>query len=365
METTTPGSIDVSTSSGLDPGVPVARDTDNTKWSMAFPSYQNRNHAAASEGIAGHGDTQILTAEEQEAAVELESAATNWIVATWKLKDSHIISRAGADAMQYLSFQRHMIVFMALVTAISLLIILPVNILLGDQEGSPFAITTISNIEKTSAILWLHIIIGISMLPLGILVMRQYTKTLTRTIHEERGAKTLMISHIPRSQCSLQLISQHFHEAYPRMEVTDIQLAYDVQKLTNLNIQKESVTQARLTAEYHFRTTGERMKMAPYHGGYFFGCCCKQVDALEFYLNEELRYSARVEAERLVSLEKPLGIAFVTFKTSQDAQDVKMDLDTWSTYFRKKEPAKSSVSDQLMVSRWNAILAPAPKDIYW
>ena len=76
------------------------------------------------------------------------------------------------------------------------------------------------------------------------------------------------------SNCTLLFKLQ---EAYPRVEVTDIQIAYDVKSLMGLSLYKDSVAQARLTAEYHFRTTGERMIMAPYRGGYFFGCCCKTV----------------------------------------------------------------------------------------
>jgi len=38
----------------------------------------------------------------------------------------------------------------------------------------------------------------------------------------------------------------------------------------------------------------------------------QQVDAQEFYTNEEIRLTALVEEERKVALSKPLGVAFVT-----------------------------------------------------
>ena len=41
-----------------------------------------------------------------------------------------------------------MIVFLALATTISLLVVLPINLLLGDNEETAFGTTTISNIDK-------------------------------------------------------------------------------------------------------------------------------------------------------------------------------------------------------------------------
>jgi len=38
----------------------------------------------------------------------------------------------------------------------------------------------------------------------------------------------------------------------------------------------------------------------------------QQVDAQEFYTNEEIRLTALVEEEKKVALSKPLGVAFVT-----------------------------------------------------
>ena len=77
-----------------------------------------------------------------------------------------------------------------------------------------------------------------------------------------------------------------------------------------------------------------------------------------------MKYSARVEAERLVALEKPLGIAFVTFRTSQEAKEVREDMNQWP-YLSKRSAMKSSVSPELQVNRWHVVTAPAPKDIYW
>lgn len=56
--------------------------------------------------------------------------------------------KCGPDAVQYLSFQRHIIVYMLIMMIISLTIILPINFQ-GDLEGNEktFGHTTLSNLD--------------------------------------------------------------------------------------------------------------------------------------------------------------------------------------------------------------------------
>lgn len=42
----------------------------------------------------------------------------------------------------------------------------------------------------------------------------------------------------------------------------------------------------------------------------------QQVDAQEFYTNEEIRLTALIEEEKKVVLSKPLGVAFITLGIS-------------------------------------------------
>lgn len=51
-------------------------------------------------------------------------------------------------------------------------------------------------------------------------------------------------------------------------------------------------------------------------------CCptvCRNVDAMEYYGEEEQALATAVDRERSVSLQKPLGMAFVTFQTEHMA----------------------------------------------
>lgn len=63
-------------------------------------------------------------------------------------RDDDILRKSGSDAIQYLSFQRHIIFYMIIVTFISLAIVLPINFqgnLQGDEKT--FGHTTISNLD--------------------------------------------------------------------------------------------------------------------------------------------------------------------------------------------------------------------------
>ncbi|GFY01119.1 CSC1-like protein 1 [Trichonephila clavipes] len=72
----------------------------------------------------------------------------SWLRAIFVLKDDQILKRNGPDAIQYLSFQRHIIVFLAIICIICLTVVLPVN-LQGDlvDEDSKFGRTTLSNLD--------------------------------------------------------------------------------------------------------------------------------------------------------------------------------------------------------------------------
>lgn len=63
-------------------------------------------------------------------------------------RDDQIRSKCGDDAVQYLSFQRHLIVLMFIITVTSLCIALPIN-MQGDLKGDTkqFGHTTLSNLD--------------------------------------------------------------------------------------------------------------------------------------------------------------------------------------------------------------------------
>ncbi|VDH92583.1 Hypothetical predicted protein, partial [Mytilus galloprovincialis] len=71
-----------------------------------------------------------------------------WITAYFKVKDSDIAHKNGRDAIQYLTFQRYLIIYTAMITVLSVVVILPINFQ-GDNIGSDKDLghTTIGNLD--------------------------------------------------------------------------------------------------------------------------------------------------------------------------------------------------------------------------
>lgn len=69
----------------------------------------------------------------QISSYNLESRGSNmsfksWLSSIFTLPDQRIIESSGNDALHYLRFQRHIICFLLIVTAISIGVILPINL---------------------------------------------------------------------------------------------------------------------------------------------------------------------------------------------------------------------------------------------
>uniref|UniRef100_A0A7N8XGF9 Transmembrane protein 63A n=1 Tax=Mastacembelus armatus TaxID=205130 RepID=A0A7N8XGF9_9TELE len=91
--------------------------------------------------------------------------------------DEKMKARCGMDAVHYLSFQRHLIVLLFVITVPSLSVILPVNLtgnLLGTNPLN-FGRTTIGNLKKDDYLLWLHTVFAVLYLILTVVLLRRHT----------------------------------------------------------------------------------------------------------------------------------------------------------------------------------------------
>lgn len=103
-------------------------DSDSTKWTQLFfaPDDVSVVEDQIENGVA---QPQIIdesidyTAEE---AVE-DRRIGGWIRSIFALSDEQYLRKCGTDAVQYLKFQRHLIVFMAIICITCVCIILPIN----------------------------------------------------------------------------------------------------------------------------------------------------------------------------------------------------------------------------------------------
>ncbi|XP_014480212.1 PREDICTED: CSC1-like protein 2 isoform X1 [Dinoponera quadriceps] len=280
---------------------------------------------------------------------QLDKGFLSWIVTAFKITDNELLHRAGPDGLLYILFERCLIILTGMMVIVSLCIALPINFH-GNMQGdnTTFSHTTLSNLEPTSSWIWVHTILILSYLPVGGLIMRRCLKQVRDTRPTgELAARTLLITDIPKHQCTIESLTEYFKEAFPTLTVEDITLAHDIRRLSKLDAERDCAEQARLYCESYAKKR-EPLKMYPYPCGQVLGHCCKkQVDAQEFYTNEEIRLTALVEEEKKVALSKPLGVAFVTLGTPGAAKTMRKQLRS------------------LPSIKWIVDYAPTPSDIFW
>ncbi|XP_067007803.2 calcium permeable stress-gated cation channel 1 isoform X2 [Anabrus simplex] len=318
---------------------------------------------------------EVMGASEAESSslsldsnVHIDKGFCSWFTAIFQIKDESILQKCGPDAVQYLSFQRHIIFYTSIIMVISLSVILPINFQ-GQLEGDEktFGHTTLHNLDPNSPLLWTHVTLAILYLPLGIIIMRHFSVSMQFEEKETSVSRTLMITNIPKKNCDSADLHRHFREAYPEIEVQDVQLAFDIRKVSILDRERERLYQAKLYCENYLKRTGMRLEMRPYACGNACGCCdmfgCPTVDALEYYAEEESRINTEVDSERAAALKRPLGIAFVTLVSVSAAQKVYSDHQP--TCKCSHNPPSSSLSRQLEPHQWRVTFAPTPRDIFW
>ena len=126
----------------------------------------------------------------------------------------------GEDAVQYLLFQKFILIYMIFTTVISLGrrlinsiafniskkyflpgIVLPLNFQ-GTQlgNGTEFGHTTLANLnpnqESDNIILWIHLLISFTMFPVAIILMRKFSQSLKMTDTNLKTTRTVAIGHV-------------------------------------------------------------------------------------------------------------------------------------------------------------------------
>uniref|UniRef100_A0A8C7VSE9 Transmembrane protein 63C n=1 Tax=Oncorhynchus mykiss TaxID=8022 RepID=A0A8C7VSE9_ONCMY len=280
-------------------------------------------------------------------------------------RDEEIRSKCGVDATTYLSFQRHIILLMTVVCLLSLAIILPVNFsgnLLGDNPEN-FGRTTVANLPAKDSFLWLHSIFALLYFIITVLCMAHHSSRLEYR-EDEKVARTLMITCIPREISDPGLITKHFHEAYPSCTVTDLRFCFNVHKLMRLDSERRKAMKGRL----YFATKAQKEGkiMIKTHPCATIFCCdvCgfEQVDAEQYYSELEEKLTDEFNAEKhRISLMR-LGIAFVTFRDERMTAVIVKD---YSRVRCRQKPQQSSITTVVQSHRWGVNYAPAPSDIIW
>ncbi|XP_058458153.1 calcium permeable stress-gated cation channel 1-like [Malaya genurostris] len=276
--------------------------------------------------------------ETTDASMNVDRGFFSWIMATWRLTREQILMHSGPDAVHYLSFQRHLMVVMGIITTISIAIILPINFsgtLSGDRNS--FGHTTISNLDPNSSWMWVHVLFAIAYVPMVVLIMRRASG---RNAFKTAPTRTVMAKNMAQSDCDKRAIRTYLQQLFPDVGIDDIQLTYNISSLIKAAEEYERIVDARIYCEVH-RNRDRTPIQAKTR---FF--TCEKVDALEYYKEEEARLAGQVSRLRASALNEPLGIAFITLNSAQEAQYVILHFKP--TY-----------------RNWDMTFAPAPSDIFW
>lgn len=247
-------------------------------------------------------------------SVTIDEGYFTWLPAVFRVTREQMLAKSGPDAVHYLSFQRHLITLMFVITLVSIAIILPINFNGTNLQvdTSTFSRTTLSNLNGKSNWLWVHTIFSIAFLPLSILIMRRCTG---RKPVPESMTGTIMITNISKVDRSEATIRAYFGQNFPHIQILDIRLAYNINKISEVQEKKEMVTQARIYSEDYEKRTGIRILVKPEF-------CGPKMDALEYYTTEEKKLKAEAQRCRAMVLNDPLGIAFLTLPSHQVAEHV-------------------------------------------
>ncbi|KAM6992399.1 CSC1-like protein 1 [Tautogolabrus adspersus] len=300
---------------------------------------------------------------------EYELGFCSWLPYILRMDEEKIKARCGMDAVHYLSFQRHLIGLLIVITVTSLGIILPVN-LSGDLMGNnpqSFGRTTIGNLQAGNDLLWLHTVFAVLYLVLTVLLLRHHTSQI-KGMRRETARNTLFVCSVPKTATE-DAVKTHFTEAYPSCRVCAVTLGYDVAKLMHLD--KERIRAGKNLRFYErvLETTGIRELINPRLCGHL--CCCTQsekVDAIEYYSTKEKDLLEEVRKQVELVPERPLGIAFVTLQTEAMAKFILKDfnaLDCGGTSCCGRARQPSSNWESLKVNKWRVNFAPHPKNVFW
>uniref|UniRef100_A0A3Q2XXJ8 Transmembrane protein 63A n=1 Tax=Hippocampus comes TaxID=109280 RepID=A0A3Q2XXJ8_HIPCM len=282
----------------------------------------------------------------------------SWLPFILRMDDEKIKARCGSDAVHYLSFQRHLVILLLVITVTSLSIILPVNLtgdLLGNNPES-FGRTTIGNLQKGNDLLWLHTVFAVLYLALTVVLLRHHTSQM------KGMGNTLFVTSLPKTATEDD-VKTHFIEAYPSCRVCAVNIAYDVAKLMHLD--KERVRAGKNLRYYErvLEKTGQRETIYPRLCGYL--CCC--VDAIHYYSTKEKDLLEEVRQQVEEVPQRPLGLAFVTLQTEAMAKYILKDFNALDCSGAGccRQPQHSSKSASIKVRKWRVSFAPHPKNVYW
>lgn len=220
----------------------------------------------------------------------------------------------GADAAQYLLCQQYLIYYLTMLSGICLLVLLPANVYGGTVEGDNFEKTTINALDSSSKMLWIHAVVTVLLVILGVVVMRLYWNHLP--IHQPVcDERTLMFSNVEEIMRSARTLYRYFKRCFHSVKVTRITNTYDIAELANTQAHLQMLKEAVRYSKCYEEENGTPLQVNPN-----IFCCRSWVNALEYYTKESEKYEKVVKHQTDEVLSTLEHVVFVQFQNASMAQ---------------------------------------------
>ncbi|KAE8782054.1 CSC1-like protein [Hordeum vulgare] len=321
------------------------------------------------------------------------SALAAKLLAVYHATAPQIALHCGADAAQFLLFERASFLVLAAVSAAAFAAALPLNLLAGDAAiADQFAATTISHIPRASPLLWLHLLLTAAVVAIAHLGISRMEDALRITRFRDGNGNpsdpnsssvavfTIMIQGIPRTLAADKTpLKDYFEHKYPgkvyrvivpfdlctleyladqwgkvRNKISWLEARMDARSLFDEFVQDES---GHLEAHWLVRRCKELWAMAAQRFGFTDDERLRKLQTSKLVIGSRLSDYKEGRAPGA-------GIAFVVFKdvytANKAVRDFRME--------RKKTPIGRFfpvMELQLERSRWKVERAPPASDIYW
>lgn len=148
-----------------------------------------------------------------------------------------------------------------------------------------------------------------------------YFSKILKTEDDLMSRTTLLFRRIPIPQETemKQTLLDYFHQQFPQVTITGIQLIYDYRRLEELEQDYVNAMNAKQFCEHYNGKHHNPIDLRPYTLGRFACCCCccNKVDGLEYYTQEQEKINGKINKELEKMGRLPPGTAFVNFETEK------------------------------------------------
>lgn len=130
----------------------------------------------------------------------------------WLLQDTKWFEEVyGKNAMQFLLFERYLLLLLTLYSILVCGVIMPINIMFGElKDGNNFISTTLGNLKTNSPYLWVHVFVGWSFAPMAMAVMRRFATQVLTQFHYISQGRALVLEDVPNELRNRGTIRYHF-----------------------------------------------------------------------------------------------------------------------------------------------------------